>query len=521
MLQALNIFLHNSIPLLILLNFLLLIILTYINWPDFRKLLQRVDAKVWIALLLLFVISLVIRSFIPPHQHILYFDEAWYMEAAKDMIQTGSQGDYPKSIGWPFILRIAFSIFGISNWVAIYTSILIGSLTVFTVFLVTYAITKQSELSLISSILFSLFPAHIRWSASAETNVASIFFITLTLFFMYMYFDKKKFSMLWLCFASIAFTAQIRPENYSLIALFALGVFMYERNIKAKELLKFATPLAVLLLLSVPNLVQVLDNQLSTNWIESDTSGEQTGSNWSLDNLIGNSMKYGRNLFNSRFQPLAIPILALVGLFCMIKKNFKESLLLLAWFLILWIVYFTSWFQTLGGNDRFYMSFYFIIAICASYGLSLFSRLMPKKRWIKRILTLIATAVIILLFVPYVRGVFLYHSDDAHLLETMIPELAEKDLPAECMIIANWPTVLKSTTSLNVVDIDLFDSMQEKPDCILFFEDMLCIDIKMYKAKCDEIKEKYELDVFKTYSAGNRRFVFHKLSEQEKFGELT
>ena len=232
-------------------------------------------------------------------------------------------------------------------------------------------------------------------------------------------------------------------------------------------------------------------------------------------------MKYGRNLFNSRFQPLAIPILALVGLFCMIKKNFKESLLLLAWFLILWIVYFTSWFQTLGGNDRFYMSFYFIIAICASYGLSLFSRLMPKKRWIKRILTLIATAVIILLFVPYVRGVFLYHSDDAHLLETMIPELAEKDLPAECMIIANWPTVLKSTTSLNVVDIDLFDSMQEKPDCILFFEDMLCIDIKMYKAKCDEIKEKYELDVFKTYSAGNRRFVFHKLSEQEKFGELT
>ena len=230
LIHQLSVVLHDTIPSLILLNFILLIVLICFNWHTIKRFLFKIDKKTWCVLALIFFIALLMRILIPAHQHVMYIDEPWYMEAGKDMLQTGSQEDYPKSIAWPFILRIAFGIFGISNWTAIYTSLLLGSLTIFTIFFMAFAITKRKEIGLLSAIFLALSPAHIRWSASAETNIASLFFITLTIFFCFLYYNKLKYSLLWLALVSLAFTAQFRPENYIFPILFLIGCFIYSKK---------------------------------------------------------------------------------------------------------------------------------------------------------------------------------------------------------------------------------------------------------------------------------------------------
>ena len=197
-LESINHVTHKFIPLFVLINFLLFLILIYLNWRYIKKFLLEIDKKTWILLAIIFIFVLSIRIFIPAHHHLMYIDEAWYMEAGKDMLQTGNQGDYPKSIGWPFILTIVFGIFGINNWVALYASTLFGALTIFAMFFMSFIITKRKDLSLISALLFSLFPVHIMWSASAETNITSLFFILLTIFFCFLYYQNKKNSLLWL-----------------------------------------------------------------------------------------------------------------------------------------------------------------------------------------------------------------------------------------------------------------------------------------------------------------------------------
>jgi len=530
MLSHLNALFHDKIPLFILINFILLIILVYFNREHIKKFLLKIDRKSWIILALIFFAALTLRIMIPPHHHIMYIDEAWYMEAGKDMLLTGNQGGYAKSIGWPFILRIVFGLFGISNWVAIYTSVFLGALTIFNMFFLAFIITKRRDISLVSALLFSLFPTHIRWSATAENMVASLFFIPLTIFFCFLYYRNKKTSLLWLSAVSLAFTAQFRPENYIFIVLFLLGCALYGHQFFKKLNLKFIAPWLILVILALPNLIVVLDFKLSTNWIESDTAGEQTGSNWSFHNLVYNSSNYGIYIFNSKFQPIIFSFLLMTGLIYMLYKQRKEALFLITWFCLMWFVYFFSWFQTLGGMDilsktKYLMSFYPITVIFAVYGILLIKNLLPLKIKIfkiKRLILPIITVILVILFIPYSIQASTYFRSDAHKLETKIPELAEKDIGDKCIIIANLPTILKSTTHLNVEDIGYFltyKSFQEdilnKSDCVLFFEDIYCLDFDFggFKEKCQNIKKDYILEPYISYSESDKTYTFYNVKK--------
>ena len=100
--------------------------------------------------------------------------------------------------------------------------------------------------------------------------------------------------------------------------------------------------------------------------------------------------------------------------------------------------------------------------------------------------------------VPYVL-VDSNSSEDPRLLETIVPEKAESDLPEDCLIVAHWPTVLKSTTGLEVVDVSMFLKNStyylNQSECILFFEDYFCLDfvVEHYKDMCKEMHNNYEL----------------------------
>lgn len=541
-LNSLNGFLFDKIPFFIIINFIILILLIYLNFKPISDFLKKISKKAWLSVLMIFIFALWLRIFVPYPQHIIYIDEPWYMEAAKNMMQTGSQGDYPKFIGWPFVLSIAFRIFGISNWVALYASTFFGALSVILMFLVSYIITKKENIAIISAFLLAIFPSHIIWSASAETNVASLFFILSSIFFCFLYYNhenktkkSKKNYLLWLTAMSIAFTSQFRTENYSLMVLFIIGLFIYEKNLLKKIDLNFILPIIFMLLLSFANFVQVVNYQASVDWIQSDTGGKQAGSNWSFGNFMDNSINYGINLFDGENLPVIITLFFILGLFFICYNQKKEAIFLLIWFILFWIIYFTSWFQTLAGQDRFFMSFYPMIVISCAYGIVFLSDIIVKffnfkfdfnnilKIIIKQLLIIIILAAIIASLIPYIIEARQEYSDDAHLLETKIPELAEKDIPKDCIIIANWPTILKSTTNLNVIDIDFFlentsnqASILNSSNCTLFFEDYCCLDWTTYgfQEKCDKVKSQFNLERFKSYKFGSKEYSFYKLKNK-------
>ena len=536
---------HDKIYHSILLTFILLIGLIYINRKHILHFLQKIDKKTWLFLCLIFILALSIRLFVPPLQHIIYVDEPTYMHAGKMLLQTDHQGTYSKSIGWPFVLRIAFGFFGTSNWVALYASVLLGALTVFTFFFMVYAFTKRKDVALVSALLFSFFPSHVRWSSSAETNVASLFFISLTMFFCFLYYADKKTSLLWLSCISLAFTAQFRPENYALILLFIFGCIICSKSF-AKPLFKnrgfylvsknylqrliktrFVLPFFLIFVLSFANLTQILDLYTTSRWMESDTGGQMTENNWGVSNLIQNSLNFGINLFDGSQQPVIMTFLMALGLFYLWLKQRKESVFLVIWFVLYWIIYFASWFQTLGGKDRFFMSFNFIIVILASYGMlsiSLFLHSVTKRNWIKRSVFSLIVLFVSLLFVPYILDSACMHVSDARLLETEIPEWAEQDIPQNCLIFANYPIILSSTTELNVVSIDkILENPQIWNDvlsehCVLFLEDYACLNWGGYynfMEKCDKLKSMFSCEIFKSYELGEYTYTFYRLTERK------
>ena len=157
---------HDIIPFFILINFIILTYLIYFNRNNLKNFFLKIDKRTWILLFIIFVFALTLRIVLPLHYQRMWIDEAHYMETGKNMLQSFDQGNYIKSIGWPFLLSIAFWIFGVNTYVGLYFSTFLGALTVFNVFFLSFIITKQKNLSLISALVFSLFATHITWSAS-------------------------------------------------------------------------------------------------------------------------------------------------------------------------------------------------------------------------------------------------------------------------------------------------------------------------------------------------------------------
>jgi len=172
------------------------------------------------------------------------------------------------------------------------------------------------------------------------------------------------------------------------------------------------------------------------------------------------------------------------------------------------------------------MSFYPITTILAGYGIYSVTKSIPKIKNInlKNPFFFLLTILLVILFIPQVNKAPLLYDDDAHKLETIIPEKAEKDLPDNCIIIANLPPILTSTTELNVVDIKLFLANKETQEellkgnrCLLFFEDYTCLDWHLFdfSDNCNKLKEKFNIKPFISYEEGTKKYTFYEIESRK------
>ena len=514
---------RDFIPMMILLNFAMLIIFIFANRKSLIEFLMDVDFKIWLALFAVFALGLALRMMFA-HRHVLFVDEFMYMEAGKNLLLNHSQGEYVKSIGWPFLLSISFSIFGVSNYTAMYASSIFGALTIIAVFLAAYSMFKNELAGLAAAFLFSLTPLNIFWSGTAVQGPASQFFILLTIFFFMVYYNNRNASALLLVCVCLSFTAQIRPENYCYLLLFFAGLYIYRIKVHRNRLLHLLAPILMLALLAAPNLFSAAGDYLSVNYIESDSRGSLTGVNWSLSNLFHNLIVYGPEIFSGSHQPAMFQLLFAIGLIFMMVVKRRHFFFLAVWFVFLALSYFTSWFQTVGGRTRFFMlmsSVTILVSAFGFHGIYEYARSRSTRTTAAGALVLL-TAAYALFSVPCIRSMAKEYTDNYHLLITEAVEKAEKDVPPDCTVIAHEPTILRSTTGLKVMAPGTFLSdganrSINDNECILFYEDVYCQGWNWDDSfgNCMRITGGYSMEPFLTYSRGKLKFRFWKLISKQ------
>ena len=498
-------------------NFILLIVWLYKCRGYLKNFFYKQGWGMLIFLCIIFVVSFILRVTIVSPKHLMYTDEFLYMKAAKNLLMFGNFGDYRKSLGWPFINAIMFGIFGVSNWVSIYTSIFFGSLTTINIFLMVYFLFRDKYIAMLSSLIFAMMPAHILWSATAETNVVSIFFVTSCILVLFLYFKVQNEELSWLSLLLISFTAQIRGENYILFGLFIVGAFIFiKRMPKVKSDIWFIS-----ICLSLPNLIQLVLFQFSTNWLEKESAGAMQGQNFSFHNLYSNSAALAPRLFDGSLYPELFVVLFLIGFIYLWYFSYKHNLFLFTWFIVIYLIYFAGWFQvcnTFSAKARYFIAFYPIFTLWFASGL-FFCLEKIKYLRLQRFFLIVIASIILIYFLPYANIEGARHPQNR--LETEVIEKAEAQLPTDCIIVANFPEVLTSTTSLKVIRIEDFlrdskyqDTVFRQYKCVLFFEDYFCFAFPdpVIRNNCSQIKDTFYLEPFKSYSINYDKYDLKQIS---------
>ena len=492
---------------LIALNFMLLLVFLYYNRNYILNTFCDVNKLTWFLLGMIIVFAFSLRIFISEPMHVVYTDEHASMLAGKMIMNLEHPWEYySESVGFPFILSTTFSLFGLNNFVAISTNIFFGLLTIFVVFLIINHICRNQKAALIGSLLISLYPWHIAWSNTAKSNVTSLFFVSLTLFLFLLYYSKKKYSLLWLSYVSLAFAVQFRPENYVLIPVFFIGQIIF--NPKSLKKTKGFYPISILLL-AIANMINV--GYYFLNYMGNANVG------FSLNNLLLNGANFGWTALSWASPAWLFIIITTIALVYFVFKRPYIGVVLVMFSIAYWIAYFSSWFAKLSGIERFYNTFFLAQAIIIPHIiLAFYSK--QVRNWVRNLFILLFAMILILSLVSG-WGKLQYFGCDKYRLETTLIEEAEEDIPKSCVILAENPEILESTTYLDVRELDRFfenDNFQDsvlENDCVLFFDDVMCelTDRSNYKGNCLRLKSEFELEPKYTYGYNSKYVIFYKL----------
>ena len=210
-------FYQSLLPLLLFISFISYIIAIYLNRVNIKKILSQIDRKTWVVLFLIFIIALALRIFIPPHAHMRSNPEFREIGFARNLLEDGKIYNLVFPLGWMFIMSIVFALFGLSNVTAIYTCLALGALTIFPLFLVSFAVTKRKDLALIPPLLLAVYSPHIVWSTTAKVNVPAIFFLLPCIFFFFVYYKYRDDLSLWLVALNLAFTVLEPPMHQPIL----------------------------------------------------------------------------------------------------------------------------------------------------------------------------------------------------------------------------------------------------------------------------------------------------------------
>ena len=369
--------LQKWVPVSLNTNFLLLLIAVMICWKDLTNLFRKFSNRYGLFLILLFLFAYLLVSFVAPRTHRIYYDEDIYANVGQNMALSGKTGfcnygtfeygeytphwlSYNKEpSGWPFLISLAFKLFGVNETYAFALNNLLLALGVLVVFFITWNITGSYLRSYAAGLAFCLIPHNLIWSNTAAAEPSAAFFAGVTVLAVIIYLKQGETRHLFFLSLIIPFACQMRPESILIIPWTILAILCISpKTFLDRRLWSFGL---VALVFLVPQVVHF--------YAVSGHSWGAQGSKFSLEFIENNLDANGLYYLNNQYFPILITVFAAMGLFFS-GKFLRWRLLLLFWFLPFWgiFLFFYAGSYKYGADVRFAVLSFMPVAILAGMG---------------------------------------------------------------------------------------------------------------------------------------------------------
>jgi len=527
-------------PVFLGVNFILIIASFLFGLKDIKKILKNVKKFSWIILIIIFFIGFILRMYVAPHTHRVFFDEDIYLDIGKQILTEGkgclcNYGDSNECYdcilmkwpsGYPFTLATAFMFFGISESVAFNLEVLLGSISILLVFGISYLLSEKEEIGLFSALLFALIPVHIMWSGTTASEPVFIFYTLLSVFAFLVSFKEFNFKTSLFSMSSLAFALQIRAEGPILLIIIGGMILLLDKKFKMKiNDIKFLIPSIILISLIIPTLLHVRHSSETDPW---GSSGKMFGWEFAKDNIPINAWFWFMG-YPAIENPVFFTIFAIVGLIYLLKMNVKITVFLGFWFLSIFFLYafFYAGSVRYGTDVRYSMSGYVPFVIFGGYGFYIIRSLISKKINYPWIIFLILSVIIFISFLFYLPSIStpaeeIMEANQARIYHDFAVEEASK-LDDECYILTHTPSIflIMNKGSLQTwygSNSRVMKELFNRTDCVIFDDNFWC-NLEPYKTSvCKHMFDNYDLTLISSVKSMDESHTYslYRLSNPYK-----
>lgn len=423
-------------------------------------------------LALILALAAYLRFSFAPGYFRIYTDEPYYLRVGALLADSfGGETDpgFGKSYGWPSLLALCFAVFGPSARLALGLCATLGTLSVALMHLALRRLTGLAACGLAGAFLLAVWPLHVQWSASAETNVPAAAF-ALALFVVWLHRERRP---AWvpalLLFGLSACALAMRPEVLVLIALLAL-VSRRERGA--------VWPLLLGVLAALPNLIAYVLIHMETNIPAAEKAGLWPSA-LALVGVFGASA-----LFPWPFLALAAAQ-AVLGA----RRFGREVGLLGGWALGTLLLLYASFAGALAAPERLLIAPGLPLLMLAGFGLGRAWQGLRPHPWLRAAGGLGLLALMAFAVWPGLSEIS--RPNPPYELQTDLPELIETALPPGCALIANQPEMYLGTTRRRVLSPEEAYALAPRTlGCAYFVWDLTCYEWRDedFRRRCDEAR---------------------------------
>jgi hypothetical protein len=372
------------------------------NLKGLRKRFSGIKKVTWAILFLIFFAALLLRLFFTT-SGVDFRCATWEsVNAGRYIAETGvvkiCNGGvlhdcmYEKPLahpaGYAYSLAAVFLLSGYSLWAATIVQCIVSSLTVLTVFLLAYVMTRDEGASLLSSTFLAVLPIHLMQSMRIEIGIAtfSVFFEALALMFFFHALDGRHGRSIYLAVLGLAMALSFNMQNVMLYPI-ALLFYAARRGIpgptkllkKIRKNMKFL--LVGLASAIVPFFVFIF------YWLLERTRVVML---FSVQNFIKDAPKL-LSLFEHYYMPYLLLFVISIPVLLWRADTRRLSLALLFWFSSFTVMY--MFFENMP-NQRYMMSTVIPFVLISGFGVSGIVGLLVKKR-VRYLVCLAASLVLI------------------------------------------------------------------------------------------------------------------------------
>jgi hypothetical protein len=381
--------------------FLGLVIASMLGYKEIKKALHGIGKSYYIYLAITIVLFVFLEvAFVTP-THLLYNDEYIYVSIAKMLITEhlaavcsfsnatmcvpGTAGFIHQPLGWPFIIAIPSSIFGVSFSLAYALELIFSVLAIVFLFYTVYLLLMDQRVAILASAILAFTPLFMRYSMSSILDIPAVTFLLLSTFLLAAYMRRKSMVVGAAAVFSIAYMLSIKVDMISALAIILLILLLdsdkFEGVDAKKHLKRFFILVAIAVIVIFPALLYVYAaSQMSFGAPQGQPNFSFSYlKNDSLENLLfwfGAYNKVYTQQFNSYYYsefPITYTIFAIMGAVALLRyKKYRPFFIFTLWFLAIFLFY-TSYYAGgvnygVGDDVRYFSSAFPTIAVLAAYG---------------------------------------------------------------------------------------------------------------------------------------------------------